>query len=265
MAIMTLISIWLRLAWGTGLCFGIKGVWVLLVIAGFIQIAVAAVVDVGLATSIDPSAGQGWGVVLLLIMAFGLVAYTYRHHVALMPRTFEITEERNPYLFAVVNEQAQLAGLPMPKVIESPYFTASAIGGSSQNPVLVVSPDLQQSLGRRQLGAILAHEIAHLKYGDSLIMTIFMMIVGFTLGASLLVGFSGWIGAIVLLFPVMSWPREFRADKAAANVSGGSVALVSALHKLEGGSFLSSLYPSFTHPPTKLRQWRLKRLANRSV
>ena len=249
---MTLIWKGLRAVWGTVLC-----IWM--------QLAWAVLMVVGLLMPIEIAEGRGYGVAVLVFVTISLVAYSFSHHVALMPRTRKITQDQNPYLYAVAYEQAQLAGLPMPEVIESLNYTASAIGGRRRHVILAVSPDLQETLNRQELGAILAHEIAHLKYGDSLVMTVVMMFIGSILGASLLLGFSGWIGAIVLLLPLMAWPREFRADSTAANVRGDSDALVSALIKLDGGSLRSSLSLSFTHPPTKLRVWRLKGLAIRSV
>ena len=43
-------------------------------------------------------------------------------------------------------------------------------------------------------------------------MTVAVTAVGFVLAASLLVGFHGWIGAIVVMPSVMSWIRECHAD-----------------------------------------------------
>ena len=209
--------------------------------------------------------GDGWGVIVLVIATLNGITFWCSHHVVLMPRTRQITEDRNPYLYSVASEQAQLAGLPMPKVIESPFFTASAIGRSPRHAILGVSSTLQCKLNRRELAAVLAHEMAHVRNRDALIMTVTVTVVGFVLGVSLLIGFHGWVGAIVLVLSAMCWLRESHADTIAAHVSGNSVALASALNKLPRSSFFSFLLSPYTHPPTKLRVWRLERLAKRNA
>ena len=69
----------------------------------------------------------------------------------------------------------------------------------------------------------------------------------------------------MLLLSVMSWLREYHADTTAAYVCGDPVALASGLNKLPRSGFLSFLLSPYTHPPTELRVWNLKRLAERSA
>ena len=265
MALMTPIWTGLRAVWGTLLYIWLQGAWALLVAVGLIQMVWAVLVAVGLLVPTDRVDGDGWGVIVLVIAILNGITYWCSHHVAVMPRTRQITEDRNPYLYGVASEQAQLAGLPMPKVIESPFLTASAIGRSPRHAILGVSSTLQCKLNRRELAAVLAHEMAHVRSRDALIMTVTVTVVGFVLAVSLLVGFHGWIGGIVLLLSVMSWLRESHADTTAAYVCGDSVALTSALNKLPRSSFLSFLLSPYTHSPTSLRVWRLKGLAKRNA
>ena len=263
MAITTPIWIGLKAVWGTLLYLWLQWAWALLVAAGLIQMVWAVLVAVGLLMPTDRVDGDGWGVIVLVIAVLNGIAYWFSHHVALMPGTRQSTEDRNSYLYRVVSEQAQLARLPVPIVIQSEIFTASAIGRSPRHAVLGVSSTLQCRLNRRELGAVLAHEMAHVKNRDALIMATAVTVVGFVLAVSLLTGFHGWVGAIVLLLSLMSWIREFHADTTAAYVSGDSVALTSALNKLPRSSFFSFLLSPYTHPPTKLRVWRLERLSKR--
>ena len=266
MAIVTPIWRGLRAVWGTLLNIWLSGAWTLLIVAGLSQMVWALLAAVGLSMPASYLVdGEGWGVFVLVIAILSGIAFWCSHHVALMPGTRESTKDRNPYLYKIVSEQAQLARLPVPKVIESENFTASAIGRSPRHAVLGVSPTLQCRLNRRELGAVITHEIAHVKNRDGLIMTATGMTVGFVLGFALLAGFYGWIGAIVLLPSVMSWLREFRADATVVHVPGNSEALASALNKLPGSSFFSFLISPYTHPPTKLRVWRIERLAKRNA
>ena len=266
MAIVT--PIWRRLkaVWGTWLCIWLLWGWFLLVLVGLIQMAWAVLVDVRLSMpAADIVDGDGWGVFVLIITILNGIAFWCGHHVVLMPGTRETTRDRNPYLYDTVSEQGQLATIPVPKVIESENFTASAIGRNPRHAVIGVSPTLQCRLNRRELGAALSHEMAHVKNRDSLIMTAAITAVGLVLGIALLVGFHGWVGAIVLPLSVMSWLREFHADTTAAHASGDPLALASALSKISGSSFFSFLKMPLTHPPTKLRVWRLERLAKRAA
>ena len=202
-----------------------------------------------------------WGVTVLLIAVVNVVVSLFSHRIILMPRT----ENRNHYLCGVASEQAQLMDLPMPKVIESPFSAAaSATGRSPQHAVLAVNPALMCKLDRRELAAVLAHEMAHVRNRDSLVGTVILTLVGVTLAVSILVGFPWWIGAIVLLLPAMYWRIEFRADITAANMCGDPIALASALKKLYRSNFLSSLFP-VTHPPTTLRVWILEWRAKRNA
>ena len=106
--------------------------------------------------------------------------------------------------------------------------------------------------------------MVHLKNRDAFIMTVAVTAVGFVLAASLMLGFHGWIGAIVLMLSVKSWMRENLADKTAANLSGDPTALASALNKLPQSSILAFLLSPYSNPPTAIRVWYLKRLVQRS-
>ena len=140
MKTMTRIRASLGTVWGTVLYFWPLAVWFVLVAVGLVQVIWAAQVAAGLPVSIAPSDFYWSGVIALIIGALSWVAYWYSHHLALMPGAGLITENRNPYLWGVVSEQAQLAGLPVPKVIESHSSTASANGRSPRHAILAVSP-----------------------------------------------------------------------------------------------------------------------------
>ena len=252
---MALIWIWLTTVWGTMLYVWRQTVWLVLVAMGLLFMATDLVDD------------SGWGVLVIVVAVLNWVAYWCSHHITLVYWARQIMEDRDPYVFAVASEQAKLAGIPMPRVIESPFFTASAIGRSPSHATLGVSSTLQCKLNRRELAAVLAHEMAHVRNRDALVGTVAMTVAGVVLAVSILLDLHGWLGAIMLLLPAVSWLLESRADTTAAVVCGDSIALARALQKLPHSSILSSLlYLPFTsHPPTKLRVWRLEKLTNRNA
>ena len=167
---------------------------------------------------------HGWGVLVLAVAVLSWICYWCSHHVTLVLWARQITEDRNPYVFDVTSEQARLAGLPMPKVYEiEPLFPyAHAVGRCSRQAVIVVSSSLQRKLDRRQLGAVLAHEMAHVRNHDTLVGTVTMTVVGIVLAVSILLDLQGWVGAIVLLLPAVSWLLESRADTTATDACGDS-------------------------------------------
>jgi heat shock protein HtpX len=120
--------------------------------------------------------GEGGLIIALffaLIMNFG--AYWFSDRIALkMAHAHPVTEEEDPDLYRIVAEQAELAGLPMPKVyeIESDSPNAFATGRSPKHGTVAVTTGIRHMLDRRELGAVLAHEMAHVGNRDTLIMAV---------------------------------------------------------------------------------------------
>ena len=66
------------------------------------------------------------------------------------------------------------AGLPMPKVyvVNDPAPNAFATGRNPENGAVAVNTGLMRMLTRGELAGVIAHELAHIKNRDTLIMTI---------------------------------------------------------------------------------------------
>lgn len=168
--------------------------------------------------------------------------------------------ERNqaPKLFEMVERLAAKANLPMPKVyvIPNPQPNAFATGRNPDNAAVAVTQGLMQMLNEREIQAVLAHEIAHVKHRDILIGTI----VGTMAGAiSSLAWMAKWgmiLGGgrdnqqnpIVLLILAIVTPivavlvqmavsrsREYDADRLAGELVDDPMALASALEKIHRG------------------------------
>ena len=154
----------------------------------------------------------------------------------------------------MVGQLARNAGLPMPKiyVIETAQPNAFATGRNPQNSVVAVSRGLLQALEPREVAAVVAHELAHIRSRDTLTMTVTATIAG---AISMLAQFGlffgggnnrdnplGGIGALLMVFlaPVaaalvqmaVSRTREYEADRDGAEISGDPLALASALAKI---------------------------------
>lgn len=158
-------------------------------------------------------------------------------------------------LHAMTDALAVRAGLPTPKlyVIDSPQPNALATGRNPQNAAVAVNTGLIDLLTERELAGVIAHELAHIKNRDTLIMTVTATIAG---AISMLANFSMVFGGgqrdgqsgnplfglvVLIIAPLapmlvqmaISRTREYSADRAGAAISGDPHALADALRKLE--------------------------------
>jgi len=159
-----------------------------------------------------------------------------------------------PDLYRMVEALSQRAGLPMPKVyiIETEQPNAFATGRDPQNAAVAVSRGLLQQLEPREVAGVVAHELAHIRSRDTLIMTITATLAG---AISMLAQFGpffgggnnrdnplGMVGTLLMVFlaPVaamlvqmaVSRTREYEADRDGAAIAGDPLALASALGKI---------------------------------
>lgn len=168
----------------------------------------------------------------------------------------EVSPSQAPELHAMIDRLVQQADLPKPKVaiIQSKVPNAFATGRSPSAAAVAVTTGLLETLDRREVEAVLAHEITHVKNRDMAVMTIasffatvaqFIMRMGFWGGfgmgrrrrdnvaviylGSLLV----WIISFFLI-RALSRYREFAADRGAALLTGSPATLASALVKISG-------------------------------
>ncbi len=153
-----------------------------------------------------------------------------------------------------VREMAQRAGLPVPKItiIESDQPNAFATGRDPAHAAVAATNGLLAMLDRREIRAVMGHELAHVKNRDTLTMTVTATIAGaisalanfaFFFGGSSRERPGGIIGviAIAILAPMaaalvqmaISRGREYEADAHGAEISGDPQALASALQKID--------------------------------
>ena len=95
-------------------------------------------------------------------------------------RAQEVTEAEQPELHRIVEELAQLYGLPKPRVylIPSDQPNAFATGRNKDHAAIAVTQGLLQSMPRDQVRGVLAHEFGHIANRDILVSSIAAMIAG---------------------------------------------------------------------------------------
>jgi heat shock protein HtpX len=202
------------------------------------------------------------GVIVALIFALvmNFFAYWFSDRIALaMTHARQVTEQDEPELHRLVAEQASQAGLPMPKVyvMETDSPNAFATGRSPRHATVAVTSGIRRLLSREELGAVLAHEMAHVGNRDTLIMTVVATIAGAISMLAMMAQFSAMFGgrgrggqnmigllivaivmpmAAMLVRMAISRAREYQADATGARTSGNPLALANALEKLHQGS-----------------------------
>jgi heat shock protein HtpX len=203
--------------------------------------------------------GSGAMIALLIAGATNLFAYWNSDRVVLSTYgAHEVDRESAPELVQLVAELAGRAGLPMPRVfvMDNPQPNAFATGRNPQNAAVAVTTGLVHSLSREELASVIAHELAHVKNHDTLLMTITATVAG---AISMLAQFGmffdgrrdnnsglGVIASIVMmvLAPLaamlvqmaISRTREYAADNLGARIAGQPMWLASALVKIEGAA-----------------------------
>ncbi|MEO1046247.1 MAG: zinc metalloprotease HtpX [Pseudomonadota bacterium] len=197
--------------------------------------------------------GGAGGAVIALLVAAGMNLFTFWNAdkiVLRMHNAIEVDAQSHPDFYNMVARLARNADLPMPKVylMDTPHPNAFATGRNPENAAVAATTGLLSMLDRDEVEGVMAHELAHVKNRDTLIMTMVATIAG---AISMLANFgiffrdrnAGIAGlAAVLIAPfaamivqmAISRTREFGADKGGAEISGKPMALASALAKISG-------------------------------
>ncbi|USZ70995.1 zinc metalloprotease HtpX [Natronosalvus halobius] len=195
----------------------------------------------------------------LLFGGMSLVQYFFSDTLTLKTMGAKtVSAEEYPQLHSAVERLSQQADLPKPKVavIDSKVPNAFATGRNQKNAAVAVTTGLMRTLDRDELDGVLAHELAHVKNRDMMVMTIasFLSTIAFMIvrwgaffGGGHGRGRGGGGGVIVaivvslvvwivsyLLIRALSRYREFAADRGAATITGNPSALASALLKISG-------------------------------
>ena len=214
----------------------------------------------GLFLAVGYLLGREQGMFIAFLVAAGMNFFAYWNADKMILRMHgarQIDGQSAPEFYALVTELARKAELPMPKVyiMDNQQPNAFATGRNPDNAAVAATTGLLTLLGREEVAGVMAHELAHIKNRDTLVMTLTATFAG---AISMLANFGmffggrdrnnplGAVGAILMLFlaplaamlvqMAISRTREYGADRLGANISGEPLSLASALAKISGAA-----------------------------
>ena len=199
--------------------------------------------------------------VTILVMAaiYALIQYFAASSLAMaMTGAKEIQKQDAPELWRTVENLAIASGVPMPKVylINDPAPNAFATGRDPKHAIVGATTGLLEIMDKRELEAVMAHEMSHVQNYDirvSMIAFGLVSAIGLLADVALRMMFFGdsrdrnvhpmvyILGlAVVILAPILaaitqmaiSRQREYLADASGALMTRDSEGLASALGKL---------------------------------
>ncbi len=203
--------------------------------------------------------GGPTGAMLALIFAIGTNVFAWWNSDKLALRMHgarQVTRGSAPEFVDMIEELAKRAEIPAPKiyVIESDQPNAFATGRSPENAAVVATTGIMRMLTKEELAAVMAHELAHIKNRDTLIMTIAATVAG---AISMIAQFGLFFGggdrrdnglgiigvllaailaplAAMMIQMLISRTREYAADREGGLICGHPVWLERALAKISG-------------------------------
>jgi heat shock protein HtpX len=201
------------------------------------------------------TAGAGLVTVVVVMGGLSLAQLFFSDKLALSAMGAKVvTPQEAPGLHAMIEKLCIQADLPKPRiaVADTDIPNAFATGRSQKSATVCATTGIMRALSPSELEGVMAHELAHVKHRDVLIMTIasffaslaaIILQFGFFFGGGqsdddnpsfiviLLVSFVVYVVSFFLMMSLSRY-REFAADRGAAIVTGRPSALASALSKI---------------------------------
>ena len=198
---------------------------------------------------------------ILVATAYAIVQYFAAGTIAtVMTGATEISKKDNPRLYNIVENLSITTGLPMPKVyiINDPAPNAFATGRDPKHSIVAATTGLLDIMNDKELTAVMAHEMSHVKNYDirvSMIVFGLVCVIGLISDIAFRMMFYGnrrrdnegspmgylLIAVAAILSPILaalaqmavSREREYLADASAVNITRYPEGMIDALKKLQ--------------------------------
>jgi heat shock protein HtpX len=223
-----------------------------------VLLAALGALFLGIGAALGGTGGLAIG--LLLGVAFAGGSYWFSDTLAIKAaRAKPVTPEEAPRLYAIVEDLAQRAGIPMPRLYVSPERqpNAFATGRNEHHAAVCCTQGILQVLDDDELRGVLAHELSHVRNHDILISSVAASVALAIMFLARLAMFGAIFGgggggrdgegnifgllAMLILAPIaaivvqmaLSRSREYQADASGAHLLHDGEPLARALEKIE--------------------------------
>ncbi|MCA0399456.1 MAG: M48 family metallopeptidase [Proteobacteria bacterium] len=175
-----------------------------------------------------------------------------------------VTRESSPRLYRLTELLCMTRGMTVPRlqILETPALNAFASGVNEKQYTVTVTTGLMDALDDRELSAVIAHELTHIRNGDVRLMIFAVLIAGvisffgemavrsmrfsrssgdrekgsgnalaMAIGIAILI--VAWFLAVLIRFS-LSRSREYLADAGAVELTKDPDAMIAALLKISG-------------------------------
>ena len=227
--------------------------------SGYARTAILMAGMVALFAGVGFLLGGRQGMAIAFLFGVGINVFSWWNSdqmVLRMPQAEPIGPADNPWLYQLVAGLAARAGLPMPALylLHEDQPNAFATGRSPERSAVAVTAGLLQMMPEEEVAGVVAHELAHIRNRDTLIMTLTASLAG---AIGMLAQFGGLfghrdrdnpLGGIGVLLAIIVAPlaamvvqmaisrsREYEADRLGAMIAGHPRGLANALQRLEAG------------------------------
>ena len=202
--------------------------------------------------------------VIIIAIIYAVFQYFASSSIAMtMTGAREITKKDNPRLYNTVENLSITTGLPMPKVyiIDDPAPNAFATGRDPKHASVAATTGLIDVMDNKELTAVMAHEMSHVKNYDirvSMIVFGLVCVIGLISDVAFRMMFYGNrrrnnegspVGYVLIIVAAILSPlvaaiaqmavsrqREFLADASAVNITRYPEGMIAALKKLQSHS-----------------------------
>ena len=207
--------------------------------------------------AVDPGGAAGFATLFtaLTLVVIGYLEYSHLETIERFADATPVAPSDEPELYRTVTKVAALLSVPVPMVAlaDRDAPEAMAVGFRSETVHLVLSRGTLEALETAaELEAVIAHELAHVRNRDAMVMTAVSTPVVLAGGLRSRIESMEEPGVLILIVgPLwfvssalwvvgrtitarLSRARERVADRAAAEATGSPAALASALRRLDG-------------------------------
>jgi heat shock protein HtpX len=252
----------------------------------------------GLIMLIGGMLGGRGGLEIAFVFAIGMNFFSYWFSDKMVLKAYgakPLDATNAPELYSIVNELANAANIPMPKLymIESDTPNAFATGRNPKHAAVAVTRGIMRICTREELKGVIGHELSHVLNRDILISTIAATLAGVVMMIGTMARWGAMFGgfggrdengrgggiiellAMAILAPLaatmiqlaISRTREYQADASGAHLTHNPLLLDASqatahmfiVNPLSAGG-LSRLFS--THPPIEERIRRLEQMAH---